>query len=439
MAISPKYFKYPFAQNGDKATVPNEADQNNTVTWETGYTPSYSEKEGNYVERNKFNDIQFEISNTLQWTQEYNYNAYIKPEEYGTGATPVPYPYRAFTYCYTTDLSGNPVELYQSLVANNIVSPTDVGQKNWALIDYASDTALWYKSATINFEASVATGDLVAFSKTTAGQLQKAVENGDALSNVLGIADVEKNRVLVKGAWTGSVGGIAPGLLTAGATYYLSDNVLTSGTMQTTPSNAFSLNTLIGRANSVDTFYIDSQKVARQPATIAAKVHTDTTITLSVPIGQFISPFQKLPYNIVNFDPSNLFSVANNAIIVQEAGVYSVTASVSFYFVSGAEDDPQVDYVRYYVQPRINGVADYTSTSAYCDASEKVGGPGQLWFDVQPCGTSIHNLQIGDQLTIYVAASIGKATNVVMDFQAGDYIISPEKEIACYLDVHKIR
>ena len=92
-----KYYKYPFAVNGDTTDVPDDP-VGTTVSYLYGYTPQYEEDptlkpDAHYVERRQFNSIMKEVTNNIKEYQEYTVPEWIsncgtgKPFSYGIGAS----------------------------------------------------------------------------------------------------------------------------------------------------------------------------------------------------------------------------------------------------------------------------------------------------------------------------------------------------------------
>ena len=123
-----RYFRLPFAENGDKNTLPDTT-PNSVVSYDTGYSSDYQRNPGTdalarRVERNFFNQLMFDVTSTLQLY-------------YQTGTPP---------FITTTDNNGDafsyPIgarvlfnnRLYESLVANNTAMPTNT--TNWRLVDF---------------------------------------------------------------------------------------------------------------------------------------------------------------------------------------------------------------------------------------------------------------------------------------------------------------
>ena len=67
----------PFAENGDRQTVPTPAQPSGGVSYEQGYTPQYSDpKSPQYVERTLFNEIIHKLSSHAKHLQDKGVDIY---------------------------------------------------------------------------------------------------------------------------------------------------------------------------------------------------------------------------------------------------------------------------------------------------------------------------------------------------------------------------
>ena len=68
------FYKYAFAQSGDKTAIPTEQDPQGNVSYLMGFTPDYSknpEEDGKYILRDNFNQLLFDITDKIR-TQQIN-------------------------------------------------------------------------------------------------------------------------------------------------------------------------------------------------------------------------------------------------------------------------------------------------------------------------------------------------------------------------------
>lgn len=87
-----RYFRFPFAENGDRQSVPDES-ATTEVNYEAGYTPEYelpkSDPDRRNVDRQPFNGVIYDITANLKFWQENNAPEIVADD--GTGS-PVSYP-----------------------------------------------------------------------------------------------------------------------------------------------------------------------------------------------------------------------------------------------------------------------------------------------------------------------------------------------------------
>ncbi len=76
-----KFFKFPFALDGDRTDVPNAAQTDGTVSYDIGYGEQYqlpsSDPDALKIERDKMNDLFFSITNALKELQSYGVPDFI--------------------------------------------------------------------------------------------------------------------------------------------------------------------------------------------------------------------------------------------------------------------------------------------------------------------------------------------------------------------------
>ncbi|CAH6851551.1 hypothetical protein EDB29_1011095 [Vibrio crassostreae] len=115
----PKYFLTPFASGGDKTEVPDYS-EDASISYSTGYTFNYEinpdeSPEGLFLERDKWNQVLFDITDNIKWWQENSFPDWIDntiDDQFG-------YPKGAVTW-----YQGN---LYTSVSDNNQSRPDGSG------------------------------------------------------------------------------------------------------------------------------------------------------------------------------------------------------------------------------------------------------------------------------------------------------------------------
>ena len=119
-----KFFKYPFATGGDKATVPNPAQGDGTVSYQEGWGPDYSLDPGGgppaqNIPRDQFNQIMYDVTTALQTLQVHGAPDWITSSDNDGSA----YSYDIYSWCRHNSA------LWYSLVNANTAEPGTDGTK----------------------------------------------------------------------------------------------------------------------------------------------------------------------------------------------------------------------------------------------------------------------------------------------------------------------
>ena len=127
-----RYFRLPFADAGDKTTIPDATQPNGVVSYNQGYGPTYSlnpvtDPGARRTERNMFNQLMFDVTSTLQLYYQTGVPPFITAAQ--NGGTAYPYGFRA-RVLYDP---GDGIKLYESLRTNNTNLPSVTAA--WARID----------------------------------------------------------------------------------------------------------------------------------------------------------------------------------------------------------------------------------------------------------------------------------------------------------------
>ena len=203
-----KYFINPFADAGNKTDIPETSPSDGSVSYATGYGPYYQEDidtdpNALAIERDKFNELMFVITQVLQQYQRVGVPQFITSAMNGG----TPYSYSRYDFAFT----GN---IYQSLVNGNTTDPA-VNKINWRLCDFSADKVT---IDGVTFAAGVVNGDMVYWDSVNS-VYDKAIADGTVKQNVVGIADVPSARVVTAGEPS-----IFVGLIT-NSEYFLSTTV----------------------------------------------------------------------------------------------------------------------------------------------------------------------------------------------------------------------
>ena len=199
-----EYFRIPFAENGDKATIPSTS-AGFEVSFSSGYTPKYeadpdTDRDARFVERDGQNALFFALSsNDKQWYENL-YPPFITAAE--NGGTP-------FSYKKNMIVSRLGIN-YISLEDNNQDTPPSakwaINSRSASLIENDNGgTAQEHFDATTNAHPATAitTQALPELSLTTS-QVQAvllALKNGAISERQSSATDDALNKLLIRGAW----------------------------------------------------------------------------------------------------------------------------------------------------------------------------------------------------------------------------------------------
>lgn len=143
MALSYKWFKFPFASSGDVTAIPDAVQGDGSVSYPQGYGPDYAldpatQPAALNIERDKANQLYLDITKALQWLQAGNTPQWISAADNGG----VSYAYAANAIVLYTD-----GWRYQSLIAANTDTPG--ATSSWAkLRTRLNATTTFYVSTT---------------------------------------------------------------------------------------------------------------------------------------------------------------------------------------------------------------------------------------------------------------------------------------------------
>lgn len=130
-----KYFKYPFAYQGDNINIPDDLQPNGSVSYQQGWGYDYQRRLGNDplakpVPRQQTNQLYNDITSSIKQYQENGFFDFITPEV--NGGEPFSYSMGA---CVRFDMSdtqdGSDIRNYSSKVRNNTGNPKD-NPEDWS-------------------------------------------------------------------------------------------------------------------------------------------------------------------------------------------------------------------------------------------------------------------------------------------------------------------
>ena len=134
-----RYFRLPFAVNGDKDILPDTT-VNTAVSYDTGYTADYqrdpvTDPLARNPERNFFNQILFDVTDTLRLYYENGVPPFIAPSDNNN---------QPFLYNQGARVLFN-ARVYESRVGNNGTEPSNA--TNWQPVDIAGNDARYLLEA----------------------------------------------------------------------------------------------------------------------------------------------------------------------------------------------------------------------------------------------------------------------------------------------------
>ena len=129
-----RYFRFPWANAGDRATIPDDTQSDGAVSYNQGYGPDYqrnpaTDPSARRIERQMYNQAFFDITSTLQQYYQNGVPEFITSAN--NGGT-------AFSYRIYARVRYNPgggERIYESTVANNANLPTVTTA--WRLVDFS--------------------------------------------------------------------------------------------------------------------------------------------------------------------------------------------------------------------------------------------------------------------------------------------------------------
>ena len=132
-----KYFRIPFAENGDKTAIPDDLQPSGEVSYDQGYGFDYERELGvdpdaKAIERFKMNDLLNAITEAVKQYQEFGAPEFITTAD-NDG---VPFSYSKDAMVRYRALPGDPFITYESLVDANTSLPTDATK--WRKYGYTS-------------------------------------------------------------------------------------------------------------------------------------------------------------------------------------------------------------------------------------------------------------------------------------------------------------
>lgn len=213
-----KFFRIPFATSGDRTAIPDAVDVNGYVSFTEGYGGDYqlanTDPDSKNIERDKMNDLFYEVTTALQEQQSQGVPDFITSVL--NGGT-------AYSYDENALVRWTDGDLYLSLAAANTADPTDATK--WALLPTAARIQqMTYNSAVASGTVDAITAAFVPALASLAGQfLAIRVAGANTSTTPTFAPDGLVAKTIVKGNNLPLAAGDLPG---AGAWAYLKHDVV---------------------------------------------------------------------------------------------------------------------------------------------------------------------------------------------------------------------
>lgn len=255
-----KFFKDAFATGGDKTTVPEAIQPSGSVSYIQGFSINYTydiltNPSALAFPRQQFNQLMYDITGAIQQYQVSGVPNFITSSDNGGS----PYSYSKYAFAL---YSGS---VYQSKANSNTADPTDTTK--WKLLD-SLQSAVIYDS--VDFEGTVVDKDAVYWDSVNS-EFAKALADGTAKQNVIGIADTTNKRVYALG--------LVPVFtaLTSGGVYYLSSSVAGAITTVVPANNIVKMG--IGYSSTTLLLKPEIERIVQSSYPFAATLNADQAIT----------------------------------------------------------------------------------------------------------------------------------------------------------------
>lgn len=134
------YFRYTFAESGDKTAIPEATQPSGTMSYQEGYSADYelnpdTDPDGKFIDRRTFNQLMSDVTSAIKQYQTFGAPEWITSVQNGG----TPYPYSQGARCAYRASGGDPWVLYESLTNANTDTPGATA--NWLVISVSSVVA----------------------------------------------------------------------------------------------------------------------------------------------------------------------------------------------------------------------------------------------------------------------------------------------------------
>ena len=134
------YFRYTFAESGDKTAIPEATQPSGTMSYQEGYGADYelnpdTDPDGKFIDRRTFNQLMSDVTSAIKQYQTFGAPEWITSVQNGGTS----YPYSQGARCAYRASGGDPWVLYESLTNANTDTPGATA--NWQVISVSSVVA----------------------------------------------------------------------------------------------------------------------------------------------------------------------------------------------------------------------------------------------------------------------------------------------------------
>ena len=178
-----RYFRTPFANQGDKVVFPDTSQADGSLSYNQGYGPDYqrnpaTDNQARRPDRSRFNQLLFDVTSTLQRYYQEDTPRFIAASD--NGGTAFPYP----QYAKVRYNPGSGFRVYESLINNNTSLPTVTA--NWRLVDFTALDARYGLGSTTPLRTGTGAGNIPLIGTpgtTTAGNNSAVVVRAGSNAN----------------------------------------------------------------------------------------------------------------------------------------------------------------------------------------------------------------------------------------------------------------
>lgn len=142
MSATQKFFRKVFGATGDRTAVPDTTPTDGSISYEQGYGFDYQRAPGDplvkNIERDKLNQVLFDLTLGLRQYQTHGFPEYIQPADNGGVA---------FSYDKNAFVLWTDGQVYQSIAAGNTSDPTDTTKWQLAILGTGVGAVTFFPSS----------------------------------------------------------------------------------------------------------------------------------------------------------------------------------------------------------------------------------------------------------------------------------------------------